>query len=58
MLLFTLKGLFVRKIFKFLAWLFGHVEKQLDWKDKVDMGNKQLQYTYCVIFPEVKAMRQ
>ena len=24
---FTLKALFVLKIFKFLAWLFGHVKK-------------------------------
>ena len=27
---FTLKALFVLKIFKFLFWLFGHVEKRLD----------------------------
>ena len=27
---FTLKALFVLKIFKFLYRLFGHVEKQLD----------------------------
>ena len=27
---FTLKALFVLKIFKSLSWLFGHVEKQLD----------------------------
>ena len=26
---FTLKALFVLKIFKFLSWLFGHVGKQL-----------------------------
>ena len=26
----TLKILFVLKIFKFLPWLFGHVEKPLD----------------------------
>ena len=24
---FTLKGLFIPKIFKFLSWLVGHVEK-------------------------------
>ena len=24
---FTLKALFIDKIFKFLYWLFGHVEK-------------------------------
>ena len=27
---FTLKALFVLKRFKFLSWLFGHVEKRLD----------------------------
>ena len=27
---FTLKPLFVFKIFRFLSWLFGHVEKQLN----------------------------
>ena len=27
---FTLKALFVIKIFKVLSWLFGHVEKRLD----------------------------
>ena len=34
---FTSKALFVLKIFKFLFWLFGHVTKQLDWKDKVNL---------------------
>ena len=35
---FILKALFVLKIFKFLSWLFGHVEETawLEWKDKVD----------------------
>ena len=33
---FTLKALFVLKIFKFLPRLFGHVEKRFDWKDKVN----------------------
>ena len=32
---FTLNALFVLKIFKFLSWLFGHVEKRLHLKDKV-----------------------
>ena len=27
-----LKDLFVHEIFKFLCWLFGHVEKRLDKK--------------------------
>ena len=27
---FTLKTLFVPKIFKFLSWIFGHVEKWID----------------------------
>ena len=30
------KALFVLKIFKFLSGIFGHVEKGLDWKDKVN----------------------
>ena len=34
---FTLKALFVLKIFKFLSWLFDHVEKQLDQKDQVNL---------------------
>ena len=33
---FTSKALFVLKIFKFLFWLFGHVSKRLDLKDKVN----------------------
>ena len=48
---FTLKALFVLKIFKFLSGLFGHVEKtaRLErlrnlWHH--NMVNKQLQYTY------------
>ena len=33
---FTSKAFFVLKIFKFLSWLFGHVAKRLDKKDKVN----------------------
>ena len=33
---FTWKALFVLKIFKPLSWLYGHVEKRLDWKGKVN----------------------
>ena len=33
---FTSKALFVLKIFQFLSWLFGHVAKRLDKKDKVN----------------------
>ena len=33
---FTLKALFVLKIFKILSSLFGHVKKWLDWKNKVN----------------------
>ena len=36
---FSLKPLFVLKIFKFLSWLFDHREKLLDLKDKVDFNN-------------------
>ena len=34
---FVLKNQFVLKVFKFLSWLFGHVAKQLDKKDKVNL---------------------
>ena len=33
---FTSKALFVLNIFKFSSWLFCHVAKQLDLKDKVN----------------------
>ena len=33
---FTLKGLFVLKIFKFLSSFFGHVEKQLNKRGKIN----------------------
>ena len=33
---FTLKALLVLKIFKLLSSIFGHVEKRVDWKDKVN----------------------
>ena len=33
---FTSKALLVLKIFKILSWLFGHVAKRLDKKDKFD----------------------
>ena len=34
---FTSKAQLVFRIFKFLSWLFGHVTKQLDLKDKVTL---------------------
>ena len=50
---------------KFLSLLFGHVEKRLDQNDKIDFsiydvqpGKQRLQYTYCPISQEVKAIRQ
>ena len=33
---FSLKALFILKIFKFLSWLFGHLEKMPDQKNKVN----------------------
>ena len=33
---FISKAPFVLKIFEFLSWLFGHVAKRLDEKDKVN----------------------
>ena len=35
--LYTLKALFILEIFKYLSRLFGHVEKRLDYKDKVNL---------------------
>ena len=35
---FTSKALFVLKILKFLSWLFDHVAKRIDLKDKVNHG--------------------
>ena len=34
---FTLKAIFVLEIFKFLSWPFGHIEKRLDKKAKVNI---------------------
>ena len=60
---FILKALSALKIFKFLSWIFGHVEKiaslerqgllQNSWH--CNRVNKQLQYTYCPVSREVKA---
>ena len=33
---FIIKALLVLKILKFLSWLFIHVEKQLDYEDKLN----------------------
>ena len=64
-LYFILWALFVLKIFKFLPWIFGHVEKatwlgrqsyfQSLWPH--DLINKKLQYLYCTISREVNATR-
>ena len=35
---FTLKVLFVLKIFTFLAWLFAHLGKWLDWQGKINFN--------------------
>ena len=64
---FKLKTLLVLKIFKFLCWLFSHVKKRLDKKDKFNfkiysnhhsMVNKQLHYIYWSMSHKVKATRQ
>ena len=62
---FIFKALFVLKIFEFLPWHFGIVEKRLDQKDKFHFknfdvttwltNNYNTQYTYCPISQEVKA---
>ena len=60
---FILKALFVLKIFRFLFWLFGHVVKRLDKKDKVNFkfydirawltGNNCNTHT---VFPLIRAL--
>ena len=62
---FTLNTLLVL-ILTFLSWIFSHVEKRLDQKNKVNFKNLwshnlvkkqlQLQYTYWPISQEVKVM--
>ena len=60
---FILKTHSVLKMFKFLSWLFDHVEK-MAWLERFpnswhhNLFNKQLQYTYFPISREVKATRQ
>ena len=34
---FTVKVLFILKIYQFLCWLFSHIKKRLDKKDEVIM---------------------
>ena len=62
---FTLKALFILKIFEFFVLDFGQVEKTACvernlWRH--NLVNKQLQYTYWYTYwpisPEVKATRQ
>ena len=54
------------RLFQFLFWIFGYLEKRFDKKAKVNsfqylsrhkLDNKELQYTYCQISPEVKIMK-
>ena len=63
---FILKAVFILKIFKCLCWLYGHVGKTA-WLERwgefqnlwhQGLVKKQLQYTYCQIYHEVKATRQ
>ena len=60
---FTSKALSVLKIFRFLFWLFGHVAKRLDKKEKVNFkfydirawltGNNCNTHT---VFPLIRAL--
>ena len=63
---FTLKAIFVLKIFTFLSWLFGYVEKRLD-NNKAMVNFKIYDVTdwiknnfntYYPISQEVKAVKQ
>ena len=62
---FTLKALFVLKIFMFLSWIFGQVYKRLDQKDKVNFKVFNVTTcltnncnTHCPTCHEVKTIRQ
>ena len=52
---FTSKAVFVLKIFKFLSWLFGHISKQLDRKDKV---NFKFQTIVIHILPNISRSKE
>ena len=63
---FILKALFVLKIFKFLSWIFEHVEKTA-WLERQgqfrnswlhSLVDKELQHTYCSKSHELKTTRQ
>ena len=63
---FMLKTLFVLKIFKFLYWLFGYVEKRFDKKananfkiyDVTVIPTKIIIHIYFLITHEIKTTRQ
>ena len=62
---FTLKILFVLKIFKFLTSIFGHVEKPLNWKNKVNFKIYDITTwetnnckIHCPISQELKTVRK
>ena len=61
---FTLKFLLIIKIFEFLSWLFDHVEKLLDYKDKINFKISDVaawKTSNCNAHPisqEVKAIRK
>ena len=48
---FTLKALFVIKILEVLSWLFGNVEKRLDYKAKVNFKI----YQFIIVTTNYKA---
>ena len=54
---FALNALVILKIFKFLSWLFGHVAKRLDLKDKANfkLGDAPVWLTnnFNTIFPNI-----
>ena len=60
----SLNALLVIKIFKLLSWLFGHVEKRVDWKGKVNFKIYDVTTWFTkiaihiLISQEVKKMRQ
>ena len=56
---FIVKDLSILKIFNFFPDIFSHIGKWLDKKAKANFKiyDKQLRYTYCPTFQELKVIR-
>ena len=55
---FMLKALFILKIFKFLCWIFGHIEKRLDETDFKIYVTDWTEIIAINILPNISISRQ